>query len=365
MQAHDVVQQSLSLILNSQNERGAFPSSPSYEPYRYCWFRDGSFIAYAALISGSSESCKSFLEWGDRTICAQRPLIENLIERQGRGECISQTELLPSRYYSDGTPHIDESPGTQIDGFGNWLWCLGEYALRTGDHRGITAMEESVQLLRRYIEAFWKEPGADCWEEHPEGIHPSTLASVAGGLKTVNNILGEKDIQDLVSQILHFVRKAASKNGWIPKTLGTSEVDASSLMFSGFFDLFSPEELVIRTTAHEVEQQLREGGTGGVRRFLGDEYYGGGEWIFTSALLALHALKEGKIEKAIELRQWIENQFDSQGFLPEQIQGPQINWEKQRHWFKKWGTPMSPNLRSHAMHLILVHEEAQYVSRLA
>ena len=41
---------SIELILGSQAPSGAYPAAPSYPAYRYCWFRDGSFIAASRKI---------------------------------------------------------------------------------------------------------------------------------------------------------------------------------------------------------------------------------------------------------------------------------------------------------------------------
>ncbi|MBF9017501.1 MULTISPECIES: glycoside hydrolase family 15 protein [unclassified Oceanispirochaeta] len=347
---------SIDLILKNQNPSGAYITSPTYREYQYCWFRDSSFIAYSMLLNGEVDSCKAYLEWGDRAICAQSQSILNLIKKKEQNLTIEVKELLPSRYMPDGTPHSDDWPGSQIDGYGTWLWCLGEYASRTGDHRGITGMEESIRLIVKYLSTFWNQPCYDCWEENPLGVHPSTLACVAGGLKKINNVLAEKEINDLVENILMFIMESSKPVGWIPKTIGSSEVDSSILLISTLFRLLPMDNPLYLSTVTKIEADLVSDGTGGVKRFKTDSYYGGGEWIFCSALLALHYFYTGKKEKAIELLDWIEQQFDEKNLLPEQVCNSVNDPSRISYWVEKWGPQQSPDLWAHSMYLILRRE---------
>nr|MBI2904378.1 glycoside hydrolase [Chloroflexota bacterium] len=43
----DLYRQSIEIILRNQTASGAYLASPNFPTYHYCWFRDGSFIAYA------------------------------------------------------------------------------------------------------------------------------------------------------------------------------------------------------------------------------------------------------------------------------------------------------------------------------
>ena len=361
-QSDELKKRSISLIRDNQAESGAFITSPEFRQYGYCWFRDSSFIAYSMLVNGEPEACKLFLEWGDRVVCAQRGLITNLIEKRRAGEPIRREELLPSRYMPDGSAHADEHPGTQIDGFADWLWCLGEYASLTGDTRGVTGMEESVRLIVRYLEAFWDLPGQDCWEENDEGIHLSTFACVAGGLKRINHLLGEKELNDLAARIVNRALEIAEPAGFIPKSLNDNRPDASTLLFSAVFRILPPESPVLKRTVVAIESELCAGGTGGVRRYGKDTYYGGAEWIYTTALLALHYLRLGKTERAGTLLEWMEARFDKDSMLMEpqvsEICRPEwVSW-----WEGHWGVLKGPNLWAHAMYLIVHKEMNRHVS---
>ena len=56
-------QRSVEVILAGQSPSGGYVACPSFENYRFCWFRDGCFIADAMREAGEMESCDRFLDW--------------------------------------------------------------------------------------------------------------------------------------------------------------------------------------------------------------------------------------------------------------------------------------------------------------
>ena len=56
----DLFQRSVEIILQNQSATGAYLASPNFDTYRYCWFRDGAFIAYAMNLAGEHESAQRF-----------------------------------------------------------------------------------------------------------------------------------------------------------------------------------------------------------------------------------------------------------------------------------------------------------------
>ena len=54
-------------------------------------------------------------------------------------------------------------------------------------------------------------------------------------------------------------------------------------------------------------------------RYLGDTYYGGGEWLLLTSSLAWHEAVAGDADTAAELRSWVRGQALPNGDLPEQI----------------------------------------------
>src|SRR5439155_24142398 len=54
---------SLAVIESNQAASGAYPASPNFPVYRYCWFRDGAFIADAMSRAGRAESADAVFGW--------------------------------------------------------------------------------------------------------------------------------------------------------------------------------------------------------------------------------------------------------------------------------------------------------------
>src|SRR5882672_10670260 len=175
-----LVRHSLSVIESNQAATGAYPASPNFPVYRYCWFRDGAFIADAMSRVGRSESADAFFDWCARVVEARADRIDELVERRARREHIASEEFLPCRYTLDGGESTEEWWEFQLDGYGTWLWSLDQHAER----RGVSPERHAraAELTVRYLTVFWDEPCYDWWEEHAEHRHTSTLAALHGGL---------------------------------------------------------------------------------------------------------------------------------------------------------------------------------------
>jgi isomaltose glucohydrolase len=219
----DLAARSVEVILAGQVPSGAYVASPAFEQYRYCWLRDGSFVADAMREAGHVESADRFFDWVGRVIMA-RP--------DGPWD---------ARYSLDGGPDPSPWPKRQIDGLGLWLGALR----RRGDWG---RWAEPARLASAWLERHWAEPCVDWWEER-EGVHAVTLWCVGNGLAS-------DEIR----------REALARAG--------DRLDASLLHIG-------TPELVAR-----VEESLVSPG-GGVWRNLDDEYYGGGEWPLLTAMLGL------------------------------------------------------------------------------
>jgi len=151
-----LAERSIDVILAGQAPSGGYVACPSFEPYRYSWFRDGSFIADAMREAGQYESADRFFDW-----CAQVILSR-------------PTGPWDARYQLDGEPDRSEWPKLQIDGLGLFLGALRR--------RGETARwDEAASLVARWLEHHWDEPCFDWWEER-EGVHAATLWCVGNGL---------------------------------------------------------------------------------------------------------------------------------------------------------------------------------------
>ena len=121
-------QRSIEIILQNQSANGAYVASPNFPTYYYCWFRDGSFIAYSMNLAGEHESARRFHQWVSDRVNERVEQVYASIEKVRTGQSLHEDEILHTRYRLDGKP--DEGgqwPNFQLDGFGTWLWALQEY----------------------------------------------------------------------------------------------------------------------------------------------------------------------------------------------------------------------------------------------
>src|SRR3954452_3156070 len=85
----ELVRHSVFVIDNNQSATGAYPASPNFPVYRYCWFRDGAFIADAMSRRGRHGSADAFFAWCARVVEARADRIDELVERRARCEHIA------------------------------------------------------------------------------------------------------------------------------------------------------------------------------------------------------------------------------------------------------------------------------------
>lgn len=357
------------IIRLNQHPSGGYAASPLFGHYSFSWLRDGSFIAYSMDLTGETESAEQFYHWVNRVITRQQGRIEQLLHKHERGETIEQHEFLHTRYHLDGRDDEHSEWGHfQLDGYGAWLWGLAEHCKAMGLKRLPEAFRSSVEWTVRYLCAFWNQPNFDCWEERNDQLHPSTLACIHGGLTAVqvywdtDETAGLNEICDQIRQFLldHAVHP---EDGFFVKSirpaaepgcyeLSYDGVDANLLWLCEPFRLFAPEHPVMAATIAKIEADLKTA-HGGIRRYVSDEYYGGGEWILLTAWYGWVCNKSGKETEARQAQQWIIQQSDELGRLPEQVPHALSELQTYEQWVCRWGPPAMPLLWSHAMYLVL------------
>jgi GH15 family glucan-1,4-alpha-glucosidase len=293
-----LAEQSVEVINAGQSPSGAYVACPTFPPYGFCWFRDGSFIADAMSRVGEIESAERFFDWCSGVILARR-----------------DRAWFDARYTLDGGDDPSEWPQLQHDGYGLWLWVLRMHGNRHG--RDLERWERAAEVTVEYLARVWNEPCTDWWEERV-GVHAATLACVDAGLSR----WGRSDVVD--------------------RSLAEERLDASLLVLPllGYGVDF-------RTIA---EQLVSPGG--GVHRHLDDTYYGGGEWLLLTAMLGLAYEQLGAIVEARETLEWVAAHATA-GELPEQSQDHLLAPASYDAWVEKWGTPARPLLWSHGMFLTL------------
>ena len=366
---------SIEIILANESVWGSYVASPTFPTYSYCWLRDGSFIAHAMDTVKEFTSAEAFFRWVARTIQKYGVKVEDIRHHLEIGLPFGKDDVLHTRFTLDGNEVTEDSAwgNFQIDGYGTWLWALAEHVHRSGNTFLLKELAEAVQITLQYLQLVWKLPNYDCWEEHPEAVHPYSLATVYAGFNRmaafaevglVDN--GAIPLSTLANQVKEYIQKFAVLDGHLvkhiwparsddsPKPIAQSGVDSSLIGISVPFNVLSPDNPLMLSTIQAIENDLHRR-DGGVYRYKADVYYGGGEWLLLSAWLGWYYTQVGAWDRADELRNWMESQSDEDGLLAEQSSAHLLDPDHFGPWVEKWGQVAKPLLWSHAMYIILVN----------
>jgi GH15 family glucan-1,4-alpha-glucosidase len=344
-----LVERSLQLILENQSPSGAFIASPNFPTYAFCWFRDSSYIAYALDLYGEHAAAARFHAWAASTINRRGDTVQRALQKAATGQPLNDSDILHTRYTFDGEENTAINwENFQLDGFGTWLWSLREHQRLTTEALP-AEWTEAARITADYLEGLWHHPCYDCWEEFGDEIHLHTLATIYGGLRAYGEVT-EDQRETTISAILTFITQNGQADGHWQKFIGNPQVDSSLLALSTPYRLVKPDHPIMRRTVEKIEADLC---AGGVKRYLTDTYYGGGQWILLAAWLGWYWWELGEKEKAWHLRRWIEAQANETGWLPEQVPVALNNESMYEPWIQKWGPIASPLLWSHAKYLIL------------
>ncbi|SBT46508.1 glycoside hydrolase family 15 protein [Micromonospora narathiwatensis] len=359
---HTLVESSLTLIEAHQHPSGAYPASPDYPVYRYSWLRDGAFIADAMSRAGRTDSADRFLRWCATVIDARADRIAELVARAAAGDEVPADEMLPTRYTLDGGDGDEPWWNFQLDGYGTWLWVLAAHAARHA--RPLAPYRSAIRSTVDYLTAFGDRPCYDWWEEHAEHRHVATLGAVLAGLRAAVGARDEhgdpvldparaRAAAERVTALETLVTGEGVSDGHLTKWLGGTAVDGSLLACLTPFEVVDPRGPVAEHTYHQVRRQLLRGG---VYRYLGDTFYGGGEWLILTAWLGWHEARTGRTEEATRRLDWIAAQATPEGHLPEQVSGDTQRPAYIAEWTDRWGPVATPLLWSHAMFVTLALE---------
>ncbi len=344
---------SVEVIRENQAPSGAYLASPTFPVYRYSWFRDGAFIADAMSRAGHPDSSERFFGWCTRVLVARASTIDQLIARRAAGAPIAASEFLHARYAPDGADSHEEWWTFQLDGYGTWLWALGDHVTRHGG--SIEPYVRGVELSVRYLIEFWNEPCFDWWEENLGHRHTSTLAAVHAGLAmAAGRDELDADLRQAAGRTAAAIRDAVLdegvRDGRLTKWLGGDALDASLVACATPFHMFDGTGALMEATIAALEARLAHGG---VHRYEADTYYGGGEWLLLAAFLGWHYAEVGRMDDSWAQLRWVAAQATPAGDLPEQVPGHLLQPLTYDQWVARWGPIATPLLWSHAMYLVL------------
>lgn len=371
----DLFQHSINVILENQHSEGAYVACPNFATYHYCWLRDGSFVAYSMDRVGQHSSAQAFYRWVGRTITRYAGKVDVLEAMLQKDEKPDHRAILNTRFTLEGIEEAHSDDGDwgnfQVDGYGSWLWGLAEHFKLTGDTSLLLELVEPIKVTVRYLQLVWQLPNYDCWEEHPEYLHPYSLASIYGGLAAIAELGSVPDLADcareageLAGKVKHFLAQNAihrgrfikhltpAKKGQLAKPVLKSGVDASLLGMAVPYAVFELNDPAIEATIQAIEKDLHLP-DGGVYRYKEDVYYGGGEWILLTAWLGWYYALTGKKTEAQRMLKLIESTAATNGDLAEQVSDHLLAPTHFKPWVEKWGPVASPLLWSHAMLIIL------------
>jgi GH15 family glucan-1,4-alpha-glucosidase len=350
----DFYQKSRQVILDHQMSSGAFIASPAFVHYQYCWLRDGTFIAYALDLMGDHLAAERFFRWGAMVVERYRHKASHVIDLVNLRKDVPVDCLLHARFTEDGFEVEGEWGTYQLDGYGAWLWGLSKHVKRTGHEFLYAELMPSIELILRYLLATWSKPCFDCWEENSHRLHLSTVAAIYGGIAAVKEYVSTElrtSAEKELSRMKSWLFQEGIKEGHFTKYVESDEIDASLLWLHVPFAVVDPLHPAMLETVRLIEGQLFF--EGGVHRYPQDVYYGGGQWILLSAWLGWHFVLTGKKNKALAIKQWIDRQFDSDGYLPEQAAHHLLHPDHYLVWNNQLGSSAKPLLWSHAMYIIL------------
>jgi GH15 family glucan-1,4-alpha-glucosidase len=344
----DLVKKSIAVLTLFQHREGSFPACPNFPIYYYSWLRDGTFCAYALDLAGEHQSSLNFYIWLNNTLSRHLYKLEELAGkikiRQHQDD-----DFLHTRYTLAGEEGLAPWGNFQLDGYGTYLWGLIEHTRITGSSLILNKSARVVKSVIGYLQQVWQENCLDCWEEN-KGIHPSTLAAIYGGLKAVLEFYPEWVDTKILEELRLFTINNFSNGVHFTKLKNTIQVDANLLWLGVPFGLVEPTHPLMETTVGKITTDLQ---MGGLYRYWGDTYYGGGEWVLLTAWLGWYYVLVGEKAKAKSILNWVEEQADAFGLLPEQVIEHVQNKAEYNRWVNRWGEIAKPLLWSHAMHLIL------------
>jgi GH15 family glucan-1,4-alpha-glucosidase len=344
-------QLSVAAILRNQTPEGAIIASPDFDQYHFCWLRDSSFSAYALDQAGEHEASARYHAWVNEAIGGISGIIDDVTDSMLLGHELDPTIMPPARFALDGTSVIDDWPNFQIDGYGTWLWSLGEHLRLTGRGEVPRELRSSVSRAARYLSAFALSPCYDVWEESGNAVHTSTLACVYGGLTTAARLLDDPALLARAHQVRALVHEGAALQDVYVKSSENDDVDASELWLLTPFGVVESDDIIFTRTVTAIEDRLTF--LGGIRRYSSDVYFGSGAWPVLTASLGWYYVTIGNLVGATKCLAWIESHFDDKRRLAEQYGGDQRDPKHFEEWVERWGPPAQDLTWSHGMYIVL------------
>ena len=339
--------------------------------YAYCWPRDSIFITRAFDLLKMEEETEKFYN----VFCKKTQ---------------SNNGMWEQRFYRDGT--LAPCWGYQIDETASVIYGVYDHYKHTKDNKfleeNLKMCEKATEFLFAYTEnllnideedlvkkelqekykkyfEITKHVSYDLWEMN-EGVHLYSLSSIISGLECMKKIyetidnkqenlrLKQEKRNKIALKLNKYIQllKDYIEDNLIDKNTKTlkrnlkdNNMDISVIGAVYPFNVFNPNEKVIKNTVDKINMTLRTH-TSGYLRFEYDNYMGGNNpWIITTLWMALYYIKINDLDNAKKCFSFVVNTSLRHGFLAEQVNNDDKNF--------KWVIGLG---WSHAMFIIVLNE---------
>ncbi len=142
---------------------------------------------------------------------------------------------------------VDDWPNFQIDGYGTWLWSLGQPLELARVSRHPEEFVDSVDRVARYLATFALSPCYDVWEENGDDAATRRRSrACTADLNAAARLLGDESTatRQLRSEGPS-VRETGRQNGFYVKSSNNGDVDASSLWLAAPFGVVERRRRVL------------------------------------------------------------------------------------------------------------------------
>jgi GH15 family glucan-1,4-alpha-glucosidase len=306
----------LALELLTDRNSGSVIAAPELDPafehsggYGFVWGRDLAFIVLAFLSAGRDDLARRALRW---LPTAQEP--------EG---------LWLQRHWTNGSL----APSWcrhQLDETGAILFAYEAAWQRLGDAELDAELWPSARRAAEFLIGTLDEDGlpvatADLWEER-EGRHAFTAAAIYGGLRAAASMAQrhEPEFGHGYEAAAEIVREAIERELWSDfhghylRSLGDPTLDVSLLGLAWPFAAVDPGGERMRATVAALQKELGCP-AGSLRRYAGDTYAGGNQWVLAALWLGLWSRQVGDAEGLNRALTYALGAQTDLGLLPEQV----------------------------------------------
>jgi glucoamylase len=306
----------LALELLTDRNSGSVIAAPELDPafehsggYGFVWGRDLAFIVLAYLAAGRDDLARRALRW---LPTAQEP--------EG---------LWLQRHWTNGSL----APSWcrhQLDETGAILFAYESAWQRLADAELDAELWPSARRAAEFLIGTLDEDGlpvatADLWEER-EGRHAFTAAAIYGGLRAASSMAQrhEPEYGHGYEAAAEIVREAIERELWSDfhghylRSLGDPTLDVSLLGLAWPFAAVDPGGERMRATVAALQKELGCP-AGSLRRYVGDTYAGGNQWVLAALWLGLWSRQVGDEEGLQRALAYALRAQTPLGLLPEQV----------------------------------------------